>query len=355
MAKVWALGCGLVGRFVIEKIIGDGHQVGVVDLRIPDEVLEQDLVDGRMGDVFAILEEILKENDSSLFLNLLPGSIGADVRKLIIAEGHSIIDLSFSNEDPSIDNGAALNSGGRILWDIGIAPGLSNLLMAEGKRRFGRLKYGSIKVGGNPSQSGGKWSYMAPFSPGDVIAEYTRPARIIENGIIKTVPAISDKHLISVAGKGKMEAFLTDGLRSILKTIEAEKLVEYTVRWPGHIDLFVKLRDSGELNEKELLEEWKFDEATPEFTWMEVIAISNKNDELRWVIEDGGGQDGSSMARTTGLVTACCALMFIENPNLLPPGIHPPEALPPHATRQIIAYLIENGVTITGPEILSVE
>jgi saccharopine dehydrogenase-like NADP-dependent oxidoreductase len=364
MAKVWALGCGLVGEFVIRKLLAAGHEVGIVDLSIPSELISHQGTDSRIGDVFEILDEIIEEQnhntgtdsncgnrDVSLFINLLPGGIGSKVRHILLKQGNTVIDLAFTEQNPSIEEDTAIANGGRLIWDIGIAPGFSNLLLAHAQRQFGHLAKGTVKVGGNPQNPDGEWSYMAPFSPADVIAEYTRPARIISGGKVTEVPAITDKHRIQVGERGEMEAFLTDGLRSLLTTISANELLEYTVRWPGHIDRFVSLRDSGGLDEDKLLQEWKMKAEIPEFTWMEVIATSLGGDTLRWTIEDEGGDDGSSMARATGLVTTCCALMFIEKPTLLPPGVHPPEALPAHDARTIMEYLKQNGVHITGPAI----
>ncbi len=82
---------------------------------------------------------------------------------------------------------------------------------------------------------------MAPFSPKDVIAEYTRPARVIRDGGEVVLPALSERHFIEVPEHGQMEAFLTDGLRSLLETIPAVEMSEYTIRWPGHIQRFIEL------------------------------------------------------------------------------------------------------------------
>ena len=73
---------------------------------------------------------------------------------------------------------------------------------------------------------------MAPFSPTDVIEEYTRPARVMIEGREVIIPALSDRHEISVPGHGEMEAFLTDGLRSLTTSIPCSEMAEYTVRWP---------------------------------------------------------------------------------------------------------------------------
>ena len=125
-----------------------------------------------------------------------------------------IIDLAFTETEPTIHNQFAIEQGSTLIWDVGIAPGLSNMIIRKEYERDREIKDISIKVGGNPSTPDGNWSYMAPFSPSDVIEEYTRPARIITNTMIESVDALTDLHEINVTGFGTMEAFLTDGLRS---------------------------------------------------------------------------------------------------------------------------------------------
>ena len=153
------------------------------------------------------------------------------------------------------------------------------------------------------------WSYMAPFSPSDVIEEYTRPARIIENGNIKIVEPLTDLHSINVNNFGLMEAFLTDGLRSLLNSRMAENMREYTVRWPGHIQKWIASKIL--LSDEELIESWKFDHSVDEFTWME-IKISYDEYQVMGSI-DKGLDGASSMARTTGLVTIACAMDLLTS------------------------------------------
>ena len=197
-----------------------------------------------------------------------------------------------------------------------------------------------IWVGGNPKDQDGAWSYMAPFSPSDVIEEYTRPARIRRGGRNISAPALTERHSVDVPGHGEMEAFLTDGLRSLLDTIQCDDLAEYTVRWPGHIQKFIDLED---VNEDELIEAWKFDSSRPEFTWLAVEVESNGNIR-RWDVVDEGDGQWSSMARTTGLVTVEVVKMMLEG-TIQGSGVLPPEALHAHGER-FIAMMQKNGVEV---------
>ena len=289
------------------------------------------------------------DSDRDIVVNMLPGDIGHSSTTSLAELPWRTVDLSFSEFTPDRDDEKAKEHGAKILWDTGIAPGLSNMLLSLAYGEMGPLKNGEVRVGGNPTGPTEGWNYMAPFSPIDVVAEYTRPARVIRDSELVTLPALSERHMIEVPDKGKMEAFLTDGLRSVLNTIPSVDLSEYTVRWPGHIQRFIDERESGELDVRSLTNEWQYNEKIPEFTWMEVTAEGHDGRKMTWWVQDHGGDDGHSMARATGLVTICCVEEWLKNPNMLPSGVHPPEALPPEVIGGIVARMIREGVEIEGP------
>ena len=137
-----------------------------------------------------------------------------------------------------------------------------------------------------------------------------------------------------------MDAFLTDGLRSLLN-LPVENMGEYTVRWPGHIQKY----QESELNPDELVEAWKMDPNKAEFTWMEVF-IKTGEKAQRWIIEDNGKGSDSSMARTTGLVTASCVIAWVDRPEMLGSGVFAPEDLPNEVIELVIEVMRSEGVTI---------
>ncbi|HII57701.1 MAG TPA: hypothetical protein HA328_02010 [Candidatus Poseidoniaceae archaeon] len=269
------------------------------------------------------------------------------MRTVLIEGGIDIVDLAFTEQDPSQHNSLAKENSVRMIWDVGIAPGLSNMIIKKEFLEDENILSATIKVGGNPQSPDDTWSYMAPFSPSDVIEEYTRPARILVEGEIETVPALTEKHFIEVDGFGKMEAFLTDGLRSLLVSNLSRNMKEYTVRWPGHIAKWVEL--AGELTEEELLNAWKFDKQRDEFTWME-IAVHYVEKTVTWIISDTGKDGFSSMARSTGLVTIACFLELFNKPNkqsaLSHSGVFSPEDLDTEHINRIIDFVKTNGVSI---------
>ena len=322
--RIHCLGGGLVGSFVTRKLVEDGFDVHLFDV-----------VTRATPAVFHLKDAASADHSSAdLIVNMVPGSIGHDVLRVLHEQGHNIVDLSFSETTPD-----RLPAGpGVVLWDVGIAPGLSNMLVALAQRELGRLDKVSIKVGGNPAQPDDGWSYMAPFSPHDVIAEYTRPARIVRDGTVTVVPAMDELHTVDANGR-TMEAFLTDGLRSLIN-LPADSMGEYTVRWPGHIQRYQRTT----LSPDELVDAWAFDPQRPEFTWMEVRVVAGEKTRV-WTVEDSGKDGDSSMARTTGLVTFACVKAWSER-TLFDRGVHPPEDLPDDVIHDVIEVLKNEGVAV---------
>ena len=339
-----ALGSGLVGEFVINELTKLGYQVHVIDLKIPDNVKNNPQVSFQEGDVFDLLSQM---PEAKIAVNMLPGRIGEQMRTVLIKQGIDVVDLAFTEQDPSQHNSLAKENSATMIWDVGIAPGLSNMILKKEFIEDNNILTATIKVGGNPQSPDEAWSYMAPFSPSDVIEEYTRPARILVDGKVKTVPALTEKHFIEVDGFGKMEAFLTDGLRSLLVSNLSKSMKEYTVRWPGHIDKWLELE--SELTEDELIDAWKFDKQRDEFTWME-IAIHYVDHTVTWIISDTGKDGFSSMARSTGLVTVACFLELINKHNnqstLSHSGVFSPEDLDTEPINRVIDFVKTNGVSI---------
>ena len=323
--RIHCLGGGLVGSFVTRKLVEAGLEVHLYDI-----VLRETPATFHLGNALQADHTI-----ADLIVNMVPGSIGHAVLQAVTRTGVPVIDLSFSESTPD-----ALESPlSPVLWDVGIAPGLSNMLVALAHRNHGHLDEVSIKVGGNPAQPDDEWSYMAPFSPHDVIAEYTRPARLVSNNKLVVVPAMSDLHSIDANGR-RMEAFLTDGLRSLVD-LPATSMGEYTVRWPGHIQRY----QHTDLHPDALVEAWRYDSSRPEFTWMEVRCRAGDVEEV-WTVEDTGKDGDSSMARTTGLVTVGCVLAW-QKGALFENGIHPPEDLATETIETIIEGMRQEGVSVT--------
>jgi len=291
----------MIGKFVASRL--SEHDLLVVDNC--QESLKGLDCETLCGSAF----DVLSMEDVDVWVNMLPGRVGHAVRQPLLNKNQTIVDLAFTPEDPRN------LQGGRMVYDVGIAPGLSNLWSAAIKD----IEKLEIKVGGIPCQPDDGWSYMAPFSPSDVIEEYTRPARVIIAGEQKEIPPLEMRHMVEIENVGTLEAAITDGLRSLLDTIEADSMLEYTLRWPGHYDKWL-----ASSQDEELANEWQFDSSREEMTVMTVAATTKGGEWNGYLIDYGKGGD-SSMARTTGLVTL--AAIDAALAGLIPEGVHPPEGV----------------------------
>jgi len=203
-------------------------------------------------------------------------------------------------------------------------------------------------VGGLPVKREWPFNYKAPFSSIDVIEEYTRPARYVENSELVTRDALSDCELLEIKRVGTLEAFNTDGLRTLIQTMDhIPNMKEKTLRYPGHAEYVQVLQKSGFFSENELEVDgiafrpidvtarilktnWQLKNSDDEFTVMRITIEGDENGKKRRYIyrllDKGCEQTGTtSMARTTGYTATAIASYFLQNK--FEAGICAPEAL----------------------------
>ena len=286
--------------------------------------------------------------DADLVIGAVPGFMGFATLQAIIEVGKDVVDISFFGEDPFALDALAKARGVTAVVDCGVAPGLSNMVLGYHAPRMTVESFRCL-VGGLPAVRTWPWQYRAPFSPIDVLEEYTRPARLVEHGEIVTRPALSEPELVEVARIGTLEAFNTDGLRSLLTTMRGiPNMVEKTLRYPGHIDLVRALRDSGFLGGEPiaaggiqvrpidvtaalLFQQWRLGRGEPEFTAMEISVRGQENglprEHVYRLLDRTDERTGvSSMARTTGYTCTAAARLVLEGA-FTRTGICPPEYL----------------------------
>jgi saccharopine dehydrogenase-like NADP-dependent oxidoreductase len=251
-----------------------------------------------------------------------------------------------------------------------VAPGLSNLVVGYHAARLERLTRFVCYVGGLPEVRRWPFEYKAGFSPIDVLEEYTRPARLVERGEVVVRPALSEPELLDFPEIGTLEAFNTDGLRTVISTVRCPEMKEKTMRYPGHIELMRVLRESGffgkqpvevggqmviplELTAALLFPLWQLDEGEADLTVMriEVDGVEPGGRERRfvWTLLDryDRATRTTSMARTTGY-TATAAVRLLARGAWTRPGVAPPEHLGGDDTcfRSILADLAARGVRL---------
>jgi len=284
--------------------------------------------------------------DADLVVCAVPGFMGYQTLEQIIRAGKNVVDISFFGEDPFMLDDLAKEKGVTAVVDCGVAPGLSNIIAGYVDTELDHLESYLCYVGGLPRIRRWPYEYKVVFSPTDVLEEYTRPARFVEHGRLVVRPALSEVELIDLPGVDTLEAFNTDGLRTLIHTLDAPFKKEKTLRFPGHADLMRAFRESGFLNAEPvtvdgqavrpisltsrlLFDQWKLKEGEEDFTVMRVVMEGEKNGQrLRYTYDlldvyDRETQT-TSMARTTGY-TATIAARQVARGRFTQTGILPPE------------------------------
>lgn len=308
--------------------------------------------------------------DADLVVGALPSALGLAALGAVIRAGKKYCDISFMPEEASTLDELAKSEGVTAVVDCGLAPGLSNMMAAHACRELDPAERVEIYAGGLPKVRQWPYEYKAPFSPGDVIEEYTRPARMVEHGEVVVKPALSEVELIDFPEVGTLEAFNTDGLRSLIENLRVPHMKEKTLRYPGHSHLIRVLRDTGffesihmevggvqirpiDLTAKLLFPLWTFEEDEEEFVLLRVVVEGREGGTLvRHTFQLHDEYDAktgySAMARTTGFPAAIVGRMLLAG-EFPEPGVFPPEKLvaaKPDLLETMMDALAERGVSI---------
>ncbi|MFV1977177.1 MAG: saccharopine dehydrogenase C-terminal domain-containing protein [Candidatus Scalindua sp.] len=310
--------------------------------------------------------------DFNLVIGAVPGNIGFETLRAILSAGKNVVDISFFEQDPFELDELANEMDVTAVIDCGISPGLSNIILGFHSEWMDIESY-KCYVGGLPFKKYWPYNYKAFFSPADVIQEYIRPARIVSNSKIIVKEALSDPEMIEFDEVDTLEAFNTDGLRTLIKTMKIPNMIEKTLRYPGHRELMKIFRDTGffsydeinignqvirpiDLTSKLLFSQWKPQMDEDEFTILKLIIVGNEGDkEKKYVYEifDRYNKESktTSMARTTGFTCTAVARLILEG-NLKSKGILPPEyigAIPGYKDK-VLNMLKQKNITIRFSE-----
>jgi len=368
--NILVLGCGLVGRpIALDLATVESFNVTVSDVNLrnlkkipaslPIKKMQKDLSNVDQ------LKSLLKKAD--IVVNAVPGFMGFNTLREIIKSKKNVVDIAFFPENPfELDELAKQNNVTAVV-DCGVAPGMSNLLAGYVNSILDKTETVLIYVGGLPVVREFPYEYKAGFSPIDVIEEYTRPARYIENGTLVIRPALSDPEFLNFDEVGTLEAFNSDGLRTLAKTLNAPNMKEKTLRYPGHIEKMQVLRESGFFSQNEieidgvkvkpvdftsklLFPMWELKEGDEEFTVMKIIIEGEKDKKkVRYTYNllDRHNKKTNihSMARTTGY-TATSAVRMLAKGLFDQKGICPPEYIgqKPECVDFVLNKLKERGV-----------
>jgi len=354
MSNIIVLGAGMVGSSMAIDM-AKKHSVTVTDLSqdVLDNVKQKcsDLTTHQLDVTNKTeLQQIIKKHD--LVINAVPGFLGFETLKSIIEAGMNVIDIAFFPENSLELDALAKKHNVTAIVDCGVAPGMDNVILGYYNEKM-KLTDFECLVGGLPKIKKWPFCYKAPFSPIDVIEEYTRTARYVEHGQEVVREPLTDCDYIDFEKVGTLEAFNSDGLRSIIYTMpHIPNMKEKTLRYPGHVEYIKVLKESGFLNEEKidvkgtkvspldftskiLFNEWKLGETEEELTVMRVTLkgknVNGQKEEVIFNLFDEYCVETktSSMARTTGYSATAAANLFLDG-LFSEKGVFPPELVGKH-------------------------
>jgi len=347
--KIIVLGGGLVGGPMALDLAEDKD----INVSVAD-VSEKTLAKFKSHPGIQTVQQDLSDREAlktlvsgfDMVISAVPGFLGYKTLETIIKAGKNVVDIAFFPEDALTLDSLAKEKNVTAIVDCGVAPGMSNMLTGYGRHLLDKAETAVIYVGGLPEIRTQPWEYKAVFSPIDVIEEYLRPAFYVEKGQVIERPALSEPEFIDFPEVGTLEVFNTDGLRSLIKTLDIPNMKEKTMRYPGHIEKVKLLRQAGFFSEtpvmikgqavrpidvtaKLLFPQWELKPGEKDLTIMRVSVAGTKDGQkttYTWDLFDRYDPKTKvhSMARTTGY-TATAALRMLKEGLFDQKGIIVPE------------------------------
>lgn len=365
MKKVIVLGAGMVGSAMAIDM-ASAHKVTLADINLTTlkkvkQKCESLTIKTLNVTDKPVLQKIIQPFD--LVICAVPGFLGFETMKSIIAAGKNVVDISFFPENSLLLDSLAKQNKVTAIVDCGVAPGMGNIILGYHNELMEITDFECL-VGGLPKIKKWPFNYKAPFSPVDVIEEYTRPARYVEHGKLVVREPLTDCEYIDFEGVGTLESFNSDGLRTLIDTMpHIPNMKEKTLRYPGHVEYIKVLKESGFFNHKQveingtkispleftskiLFDEWKLNETEGEITVMR-ITLKGENKKIVYNLFDeyDSKTKTSSMARTTGYTATAVANLFL-NGLFSEKGVFPPEMIGKHKDlfNYILQYLRQRNV-----------
>jgi lysine 6-dehydrogenase len=264
--KMLVLGAGLQGCACAYDLLQQPAvgQVTLADLR-PD-ALPQFLAgdwNGRLRPVrldvtdLAAVQETMRGH--AAVMSAIPYYYNGPMARAAVEAGCHFSDLGGNTEivfEQKKLDGQALAKGVSVIPDCGLAPGMVNILAAEGIRRLDRAEQVKIFVGGLPQSPEPPLNYQIVYSLEGALDYYTTPSWVLRGAKPVQVDALSEVEPVEFPDPvGTLEAFHTGGGISTLPFAYEGKVdvMEYkTLRYPGHVAIMRPIRELGLLGLKPL-------------------------------------------------------------------------------------------------------
>jgi lysine 6-dehydrogenase len=373
--RMLVLGAGLQGSACAHDLLGrpDVERVTLADLhpkrlatflktRIGKRLVLARL-DARQADR---LRRLLRGHDA--VMNALPYYFNYPVAKAAVRAGLHYSDLGGNTEivqKQKTLHAAARKKGVSVIPDCGLAPGMVNILAAEGIRRVGDADTVKIFVGGLPQHPEPPLNYQIVYSLEGALDYYTTPSWVLKGGRPARVDALSEVEAVEFpAPVGTLEAFHTGGGISTMPWAYAGRVqtMEYkTLRYPGHVAIMRPVREMGLLDLKPVTvrgakvvpREAFIAAVSPKLTKpdgrdlvaLRVEVTGRGGRRVAWQLLDYYDEATgiSAMMRATGYSLAITGLMQVDG-RITARGVHTPDEAVPF--RAYVDELKKRGVEI---------
>lgn len=369
--KVGVLGAGLMGSVIAWDLARSEEVDGVEIADIDEERLAK--VRRRVGSrklTTSVLDLRDRRNTADFIsgfdvvASALPhGAVNA-ANLAAVEAGAKMVDIAFEDSQMGLDEGARKSSA-LLIPGCGLAPGLGGILLAHGLRSLKGADEGHILVGGLPQKPEPPYDYKLVFSIVGLLREYIEDARVLQNGrLVKVMPFSTVEQVRFPPPIGRLEAFCTDGLASLVYTIKGMRVMdEKTLRWPGHAEKMNLLLESGffstdkirvaggevsPLEVSHAVLARKLSEGSPEdLTVMRVEAVGRAG-RVSFELLDRYDtvNEVTSMGRTTGF-TCSIVTQMVGSGEIGGSGVVPPEnAVTGDSVRKLVSELAKRGVKL---------
>ncbi len=348
MSKIVVLGCGAVGRpMAIDLSKAPGCEVISVDVNqeVLDRLAREHPIRTRVEDLSTVEGVTRAVEDADIVIGSVPYSIGYAMLEGVIRAGKNIVDISYFPEDPFGLDDLAKEKGVTAVVDCGVAPGMANIILGDHARKMKVARY-ECYVGGIPKARDAPFGYKSPFPVLEVLEEYAETGRMVEDGKVVVEPMLSETATIDFEEVGPLACLNSDGLRTLIRTMDIPDMLEKTLRYPVHVDVMRIFRDAGFLNltpiqvkgasvrpidvtASLLSPHWEYGPGEADLTVMRLV-ISGEEDgkPVTYTYDLYDEYDPAtgvlSMARTTGYTCTAVARLVLDGV-FSQKGISPPE------------------------------
>ena len=274
---------------------------------------------------------------ASAVLCAFPYYFNYDMARLALEAGAHFTDLGGNTAIVERQRGLdarAREAGLSVVPDVGLAPGLVNILAQGGIDRLDTADSVRLWVGGLPQSPRPPLNYQIVYSLEGMLDYYVTPAEILRDGRRTMVEALSGHETLDFpAPIGRLEAFYTGGGTSTLPARyegQIRTLKYKTLRYPGHAHIMRAIRELGLLGDREV--DYGGNPVNPRRFFIQQVTplLTNEagDDLVVARVEVAGEQGGrparirydvtdyhdpvtgiTAMARTTGFSLAIVALM----------------------------------------------